>query len=49
MKIHYCRSRSQRRLTCFAFFCPNNFNDISIGDPIAKVEQLCGKPDSIVY
>jgi len=28
-----------------AMFCPNNFNQINIGDSIAQVEQQCGKPD----
>lgn len=32
----------------FAFFCPSNFNDINIGDPISKVIELCGQPDSKV-
>ena len=29
----------------FAFFCPNNFNQIEIGDTIAQVTSQCGKPD----
>lgn len=29
----------------FAFFCPNNFNQIDYGNTIAQVEQICGKPD----
>jgi len=31
----------------FALFCPNNFNQINIGDTIQQVEQQCGKPDGI--
>jgi len=30
---------------CYALLCPNNFNQINIGDSIAQVEQLCGKAD----
>lgn len=30
----------------YAFFCPKNFNQIDIGDPINQVLQQCGKPDS---
>ncbi|HTM63504.1 MAG TPA: hypothetical protein VL360_03265 [Gammaproteobacteria bacterium] len=30
---------------CFALLCPNNFNQINIGDSLAQVEQLCGKAD----
>jgi hypothetical protein len=30
----------------FAFFCPNNFNQIQIGDTLDQVTQQCGKPDS---
>ncbi len=29
----------------FALFCPNNFNQINIGDSIAQVEAQCGKPE----
>jgi hypothetical protein len=29
----------------FAFFCPNNFNQIQIGYTIEQVQQQCGKPD----
>lgn len=29
----------------YAFFCPNGFNQISMGDSAAQVEQACGKPD----
>ncbi len=29
-----------------AFFCPKNFNQIDIGDPLDKVTRLCGNPDS---
>lgn len=29
----------------FAFFCPNNFNQIEIGDSIQTVTKQCGKPD----
>jgi len=28
----------------YAFFCPTNFNNIDIGDSMAKVEQQCGAP-----
>lgn len=28
-----------------AMFCPNNFNQINIGDSIEQVQQQCGKPD----
>lgn len=31
----------------FAFFCPNNFNQINIGDTIQSVEAACGKPAKI--
>lgn len=30
----------------FAFFCPKNFNQIQIGDPIDRVITNCGKPDN---
>lgn len=30
----------------YALFCPNNFNEINIGDSIEKVTQQCGKPSS---
>lgn len=30
----------------FALFCPNNFNQINIGDTIAQVQAQCGKPDA---
>lgn len=30
----------------YAILCPNNFNQIEIGDPISKVIQLCGSPNS---
>ncbi len=30
----------------FAIFCPSNFNQINIGDPIEKIETQCGKPTS---
>ena len=29
-----------------AMFCPNNFNQINIGDTIEQVQQQCGKPDT---
>lgn len=29
----------------FAIFCPTNFSQISMGDPIQDVFQVCGKPD----
>ncbi|MBV9576627.1 MAG: DUF2845 domain-containing protein [Gammaproteobacteria bacterium] len=29
-----------------AFFCPNNFNQINVGDSIDYVTQQCGKPDN---
>lgn len=29
----------------WAFFCPNNFRQINIGDSIETVKQECGKPD----
>lgn len=32
--------------TSYAFFCPNNFNQIDFGDSIAQVEQQCGKADA---
>lgn len=28
----------------FALFCPNNFNEINIGDSIEQVKQQCGSP-----
>jgi hypothetical protein len=31
--------------TCFAWFCPTNFNQIQMDDTIATVQQQCGKPD----
>ncbi|MHB1948822.1 MAG: hypothetical protein ACYCQI_12020 [Gammaproteobacteria bacterium] len=31
---------------CLAFFCPNNFNQINIGDNIDQVALQCGKPSS---
>lgn len=31
--------------SAFAMLCPNNFNQINIGDSIAQVTQECGKPD----
>jgi hypothetical protein len=30
---------------CFAFFCPNNFNQIELGYSLEQVQQQCGKPD----
>jgi len=33
-------------ISVFAFFCPNTFNQIEIGDTIEQVEKQCGKPDS---
>ena len=30
-----------------AFFCPNNFNQVQIGDSIESVEAACGKPAKI--
>ena len=27
-------------------FCPNNFNSINVGDPLADVLKACGKPDA---
>lgn len=32
---------------CYAFFCPNNFNQVNIGDSIESVEAACGKPAKI--
>ena len=32
-------------LSSYAFFCPNNFNQINYGDTIATVQTQCGKPD----
>lgn len=32
--------------TSYSMLCPGNFNVINVGDPIATVEKLCGKPDS---
>lgn len=32
--------------TALAFFCPNNFQDIQIGESQDSVLQKCGKPDS---
>jgi hypothetical protein len=29
----------------FAFFCPTNFSQINIGDPMKTVIELCGRPD----
>jgi len=29
---------------CYAFFCPNNFSQINIGDTQAQVLSACGKP-----
>jgi hypothetical protein len=29
-----------------AMLCPNNFNEINLGDPIEKVKEQCGQPDS---
>jgi len=29
-----------------AMFCPNNFNQINMGDTLAQVQQQCGKPDT---
>jgi len=29
-----------------AMFCPNNFNQINIGDSMEQVQQQCGKPDA---
>ena len=29
----------------FAFFCPNNFNQINFGDTISQVDTTCGTPD----
>ena len=31
--------------TIYAFFCPNNFNQITLGDSLAQVTEQCGKPD----
>lgn len=31
----------------FAFFCPNNFNQIDFGASIDQVSTQCGKPDKI--
>ncbi|HLB43040.1 MAG TPA: hypothetical protein VJN02_09390 [Gammaproteobacteria bacterium] len=31
-------------MTSYAFFCPNNFNQINFGDTIAQVQQQCGTP-----
>jgi hypothetical protein len=28
----------------YGMFCPNNFNEINIGDTVAQVEKQCGKP-----
>src|SRR3990167_1385184 len=30
----------------YAMFCPNNFNQINIGDTIESVKQQCGKPNT---
>lgn len=27
-----------------SYFCPNNFNQINIGDSITQVQQVCGNP-----
>jgi hypothetical protein len=32
-------------MSSFAFFCPKNFNQISLGDTQAQVTEQCGKPD----
>jgi hypothetical protein len=29
--------------SCFAFFCPNNFNQIDFGNSIEQVQQQCGQ------
>lgn len=29
-----------------ALFCPNNFNQMTIGDTIEQVQKACGKPDA---
>jgi Protein of unknown function (DUF2845) len=31
---------------CSAFFCPNNFNQINIGDSIDQVLKACGTPNN---
>ncbi len=31
---------------CFSIFCPDNFNQINIGDTLAEVEAQCGKPST---
>lgn len=31
----------------FAFFCPNNFNQIDIGYTQQQVDELCGKPANV--
>jgi len=31
--------------SAYALFCPNNFNQINLGDSIDQVTQECGKPD----
>lgn len=31
----------------FAFFCPNNFNQIDFGMTVDQVIQICGKPDAM--
>lgn len=31
---------------CHAFFCPNNFNQIQIGDSMDQVTKACGPPNS---
>lgn len=31
--------------SAFALFCPNNFNQINIGDTIEQINSQCGKPD----
>ncbi|OGT35915.1 MAG: hypothetical protein A3F11_03980 [Gammaproteobacteria bacterium RIFCSPHIGHO2_12_FULL_37_14] len=28
----------------YAFFCPNNFNQINFGDTIEQIQQQCGSP-----
>src|SRR3990167_7704466 len=33
-------------LSCWAMFCPTNFNIINSGDSLEKVKQLCGAPAS---
>lgn len=45
-KTLVCLALSLTINSCYAMFCPGNYNQININDSLEAVKQACGKPDT---